>query len=99
MHTEPYLRLVNREMDAVQEINWSHGVIWDMCWLSTLERFMVLDHNSAFLVDEHTLASERVGTSETRHGFPALRRRPLSICLPKSTVRRSYSFASSQRCS
>ncbi|CAF4016865.1 unnamed protein product [Rotaria sp. Silwood2] len=61
-HQTPNLCLFNRELRLVKEDVWTHGLIWDMCWSSTLARFVVLTLNSVFLVDENTMSIQQVET-------------------------------------
>ncbi|CAF3418132.1 unnamed protein product [Rotaria sp. Silwood1] len=58
MHQQPNLCLVDREMNIVKQKLWSYGPIWDMCWSSTLDKFIVLEKNNIYLVDENKMSGE-----------------------------------------
>ncbi|CAF0805802.1 unnamed protein product [Adineta steineri] len=56
------LHLINRELLPIKQIAWPHGRIWDMCWSSTLNRFIVMAHFEVYLIDENTMSIERIET-------------------------------------
>ncbi|CAF3405095.1 unnamed protein product [Rotaria sp. Silwood1] len=60
MHQQPNLCLVDREMNIVKQKLWSYGPIWDMCWSSTLDKFIVLEKNNIYLVDENKMSVDHV---------------------------------------
>ncbi|CAF3913297.1 unnamed protein product [Rotaria sordida] len=60
IHQYPNLRLFDREMNIVKQTKWSYGEIQDMCWSSTLGRFIVLEENDIFLIDENTMSIDNV---------------------------------------
>ncbi|CAF0949095.1 unnamed protein product [Rotaria sp. Silwood1] len=65
-HQEPNLCLFDLEMNLVKQTLWSYGGIHDMCWSSTLDRFIVLGKNNIFLIDENTMSIDNVHTIEGR---------------------------------
>ena len=66
IHQKPNLCLVDREMNVVKEMLWNYEYIWDMCWCSTLDRFIVNEGGNIFLVDENTMTIDKVETIEER---------------------------------
>ncbi|CAF3418067.1 unnamed protein product [Rotaria sp. Silwood1] len=60
MHQHPNLCLFDRELNLVKQTLWSYGEIQDMCWSSTLDRFILLGENNIFLVDENTMSINNV---------------------------------------
>ncbi|CAF3903620.1 unnamed protein product [Rotaria sordida] len=67
IHQHPDLCLFDREMNIVKQTLWSYGAIHDMCWSSTLDRFIVLGKNNIYLIDENTMTVDNVQTSEERY--------------------------------
>ncbi|CAF3033550.1 unnamed protein product [Rotaria sp. Silwood2] len=65
-HQEPNLCLFDREMNIVKQTLWPYGAIHDMCWSSTLDRFIVLGKKDIFLINEHTMSIDNVHTIEER---------------------------------
>ncbi|CAF2455403.1 unnamed protein product [Rotaria sp. Silwood2] len=66
IHQHPNLCLFDREMNIVKQALWSYGEIQDMCWSSTLDRFIVLGENNIFLIDENTMSVNNVQSIEER---------------------------------
>ena len=67
MHQKPNLCFVDQEMNIVKEVFWGYDNIYDMCWSSTLDRFIVMEENNIFLIDENTLTIHKVQTIEERY--------------------------------
>ncbi|CAF0949127.1 unnamed protein product [Rotaria sp. Silwood1] len=67
MHQQPNLCLFDTEMNIVKQTPWSYDAIQDMCWSSTLDRFIVLGKNSIYLINENTMSINNVYTMEERH--------------------------------
>ena len=67
IHQEPNLCFVNAELTIIKQVLWPHDVISDICWSSTLDRFIVIVKDSIFLVDENTMSIESVETVEKRN--------------------------------
>jgi hypothetical protein len=65
IHRKPNLRFVDTELTIVKQVLWSYGQIYDMCWSSSLNRFIVTEQNNLFLVDEETMSIESVKTVPT----------------------------------
>jgi hypothetical protein len=66
VHQKPKLCLVDREMNIVKEVLWNHDTIYDMCWSSTLNRFIMIEGRLVFLVDENTMSIDNVQAIEER---------------------------------
>ena len=64
IHQKPNLCLVDHEMNVVKRMQWNYERIWDMCWCSTLDRFLVNEERNIFLVDENTMTIDKVETIE-----------------------------------
>ena len=60
VHHDSNLCLLDKELNIVREKSWTNGSIMDICWSSTLARFLVLTRNYLFLVDESTISIIRV---------------------------------------
>ncbi|CAF2455540.1 unnamed protein product [Rotaria sp. Silwood2] len=68
VHQHPNICLFNQEMNIIKHAVWSYGRIWDMCWSSTLNRFIVLGRNNIYLINENTMSINNVYTS-VEHDF------------------------------
>ena len=64
IHRKPNLCLVDREMNVVKETLWNYDDIYDMCWCSTLDRFIIAKKTDIFLVEENTMTINKVETIE-----------------------------------
>ncbi|CAF4654418.1 unnamed protein product, partial [Rotaria magnacalcarata] len=42
IHHDNQLSVLNHELTLVKSIPWLHNWIWDMCWSSTLSRFLII---------------------------------------------------------
>jgi hypothetical protein len=60
MHQQSNLCLVDREFIIIKKTLWSFGEIWDMFWSSVLQRFIIINANNVFLIDENTMSIENV---------------------------------------
>ncbi|CAF2455618.1 unnamed protein product [Rotaria sp. Silwood2] len=66
IYQRPNLCLIDRELNIAKQTLWSYGIIQDMCWSSTLDRFIVLGKSDIFLINEHTMSIDNVHTIEER---------------------------------
>ncbi|CAF2032668.1 unnamed protein product [Rotaria magnacalcarata] len=66
LRQHPNLCFYDQEMNLVKETLWSHGNIWDMCWSLAIEKFIILEENSIFLLDENTMSIDNIYTIEGR---------------------------------
>jgi hypothetical protein len=64
IHQAPNLCFLDVRLKIVKQMLWSYDVITDICWSSTLNRFIVIARNSMFLVDESTMSIESIETME-----------------------------------
>lgn len=69
IHRERNLCLIDKEMNIVKQVLWEHGSIWDMCWASSISRFIILQNDNIFLFDEKTMIIENIETIEKRKWF------------------------------
>jgi hypothetical protein len=60
IHQQPNLCLVDREMNIVKQTLWPYDSIYDMCWSSSLNRFIVIGGRLIFLVDEEAMTIDNV---------------------------------------
>jgi len=60
VHHNSNLCLLDKELNIIKEKSWTHGWIMDICWSSTLARFLVLTRNYLFLIDESTMSFVRI---------------------------------------
>jgi hypothetical protein len=63
MHQKPNICLVDRDINVAKVVLWTHGDIYDMSWSATLNRFIVLVEKIVLLVDENTMAIDKVQIS------------------------------------
>ncbi len=66
IHQNPNLCLVDSKMNIVKQVLWTYDTIWDMCWSSSLKRFIIIEENNICLVDARTMSIVNVRTTETR---------------------------------
>jgi len=59
-HQAPNLSLVNQEFILVKQVIWPYGVIWDTCWSSTLNGFIVITQTDMYLIDEKRMSIENI---------------------------------------
>lgn len=60
IHHNSNLCLLDKELNIIKERSWTNGWIMDICWSSTLSRFLCLTRNYLYLVDETTMSVVRV---------------------------------------
>jgi hypothetical protein len=66
MHQKPNLCLVDPEMNIVKEVLWNHDDIWDICWSSTIKRFILVEGKRFFLINDETMTINNVQTIKER---------------------------------
>ena len=54
------LYLYNQYLRPIQQIDWIHGSIWDMCYLNDLSKFVLLTENGIFTFDDQTMTIEQL---------------------------------------
>lgn len=62
VHQERNLCVINHEMNVVKEVSWPYSNIHDMCWSTTLDRFILINENDVFLVDENLALIDKLPT-------------------------------------
>ncbi|CAF3405103.1 unnamed protein product [Rotaria sp. Silwood1] len=67
IHQHPNLCLFDREINITKQTLWFYGAIHDMCWSSTLDRFIILGKQNIYLIDESTMSIEDVHTIAERN--------------------------------
>ncbi|CAF0936454.1 unnamed protein product [Rotaria sp. Silwood1] len=63
---EPNLCLVDRDLTIIKQSSWIYGTIYDMCWSSVLNRFIVINGSDVFLVDENNMSIENIQALQKR---------------------------------
>lgn len=61
-HQKPNLCLIGKEMTVTKKVPWKYSNIWDMCWSPSLNRFVVVEENDIYLVDDKTMSIENLET-------------------------------------
>lgn len=69
MYQTPNLCLVDRDLSIIKQIPWRHGMIYDMCWSSTLVQFLILSEKHLYLLDDATLTIKQAHPPEKRKWF------------------------------
>jgi len=59
-HQKPNLCLINRELTIVKQVLWPYAMIYNICWSSTLNGFIVMTQNNIYLIDEKTMSIENI---------------------------------------
>jgi hypothetical protein len=62
LHQKSNLCLIDRELNITKQTLWPRDKIVDMCWSSTLNRYIVVAEQHVFLVDEDTMTIDNVQT-------------------------------------
>lgn len=88
MYRMPHLHLLNREFVSLKQTSWSHGRIWDLCWSSTFNRFLLLAHYEVYSLDAETMSIERIESISRRNWWSC-------TCSPSSLFLSTYEHASS----
>ncbi|CAF2835114.1 unnamed protein product [Rotaria sp. Silwood2] len=57
IHQNSELQLFNKELIMIKNISWKNHGVYDMCWSSTINRFIVLDYNKQIYLINESLAS------------------------------------------
>ena len=52
MHQDPYLCLIDQDSKIIKQNFWNNGWIRDMCWSSTLYRFIIITNDNIYFVNE-----------------------------------------------
>ncbi|CAF2384891.1 unnamed protein product [Rotaria sp. Silwood2] len=55
VHQPPNISLLDRHFSIIKQTPWTHDNIWDMCWSSTLSRFIIVTNQEVFTLDQNTM--------------------------------------------
>jgi hypothetical protein len=66
MHHSPDLCLIDRNLDIIRRTIWCYGDIQEMCWSSSLDRFIIVSAEGVFLLDETTMSIEKLKIVQER---------------------------------
>lgn len=66
IHQAPNLCLVNPDLTIYKRVPWRYGIIYDICWSTTLDQFIIIDPKDLYCIDENTMSIEKVKTVEKR---------------------------------
>jgi hypothetical protein len=66
IHQAPNLCLIDQNLTIFKRIPWRQGIIYDICWSVTLDRFIIIDQKNIFIMDENTMSMEKVKAIEKR---------------------------------
>jgi len=67
IHQKPYLCLMDQDLTIVKRSRWDHGLIYDMCWSSTLARFFIITKINIFIADENTMSIEPIQINDDQN--------------------------------
>ena len=65
MHDGSHLCVMDQALKVVQQVQWPFERIVDMCWSSTLDRFVLISDNELYLVDRTILLIRRIPTLQS----------------------------------
>ena len=60
IYQEPNLCLLDRDLNRIKQKSWTYGTIYDMCWSTGLNRFIILNSHDVFLVDVLQMSIEHI---------------------------------------
>jgi len=82
------LCLINQQLIIIKKTPWTYGRIWDMCWSSILNRFIIMAHYEIYLFDQNTMSIESIQTIPRRNWWSC-------TCSNKSLYLSTYEHGSS----
>ena len=88
MHQLPDLCLIDRNFKIVRQTTWNHGDIRDICWSSSLNRFIIIGEKDVFSINEKTMSIDKFVTLSKRNWFSC-------TCSDSSLFLSTYELASS----
>lgn len=88
MHQASNLCLVDRNLTIVKQCLWDFSKIFDMCWSGVLDRFIVINEHTVFLVDPSKLSIDKISTAEEQEWYSC-------TCLDRSLLLSTYEYGSS----
>jgi FtsZ-binding cell division protein ZapB len=67
LYQHPNLCLFDRDLTLVKQSPWEHDAIWEICWSSTLNSFIIISsEQELFLVDENLTSIQPIETIEKK---------------------------------
>ena len=60
LHHDGALLVVDKELTTYRKAPWAHGPIFDMCYSSNLDRFIIINEHEVFLFNEEKMIVEKV---------------------------------------
>ena len=60
VYLRPFLTFIDRQLDIVRQLRWPYENIRDMCWSSASDRFVLVERNHLYLVDERSMFIEKI---------------------------------------
>ena len=66
IHQAPDLCLIRQDLTIFKRVAWRHEILHNLCWSTTLGRFILIDSKNIFLLDEHSMSIEKVRTNDKR---------------------------------
>lgn len=69
IHQAPNLCLIDKDLNIMKKIPWRNGMIYDLCYSTTLGQFIILQEKNLYLLDETTLSISQTRPPEKRKWF------------------------------
>jgi hypothetical protein len=69
IHLAPNLILIDKQINIIKQVSWPYDTIWNMCWSSTLNRFIIIEKNNIYLIDDQTMTIENLRIPQRRKWF------------------------------
>lgn len=66
IHQKPNICLCDQQMNIIKQTLWPHGEIRDMCWSSVLNRFIVLEEDNIFVMNQNSMSIDKAHTIQER---------------------------------
>ncbi|CAF4269589.1 unnamed protein product, partial [Rotaria sp. Silwood2] len=69
IYIAPNLILIDKQLNIVKQILWPYQTISNMCWSSTLDRFLIIEKSKIYLVDDQIMSIKNLRMTEKRIWF------------------------------
>ncbi|CAF0936436.1 unnamed protein product [Rotaria sp. Silwood1] len=69
LHHEGNLLLVDEELTTPKQVPWKHGPIYDMCYSLALKRFIIINENEVFLLNQGNMTIDKVRSIQWQQWF------------------------------
>jgi hypothetical protein len=69
LHHQGTLVLVNEDLTTYKQVPWTNGHIYDMCYSSLIKRFIIINENEVFLLNEINMSINKVRTIPWQQWF------------------------------